>query len=200
LTALEAIDRLNRAISYPRIDYMPQHRRIVTPWGYVGKLREERFRRQQEELKSYLEVAVPVALLAERLYAEWREAVAEPIQNVQKAANVSAVYWWQITNELGSFEPHVPPRIARRYHKLFVDALKSASRGTAIAKNGFRFHKFSMVGSGMELMDRYVELMAKAENEIVRLVSKYRLIDEEETKEASPATPGESGSPDGTPL
>jgi len=162
-------------------------------------LREERFQRQREELRGYLSLAVPVALLAERLYAEWRETVAEPIQNVQRAANSSAVYWWQITNELRRFEAYVPPSPARRYHKLFVEALRSASQGTVVAKNGFRFNKFSMVGSGMDLLDRYVEQMAKAEAEMGRLVREYRLVDEAEARAASPAARGESGSLDGNP-
>jgi hypothetical protein len=177
---------------------MPQHRRVLTPWGYVGKLRQERFQRQREELKSYLEVAAPIALLAEQLYAEWREAVIEPIQNVQRAANVSAVYWWQITSKLRDFEALSPPGTARRYHKLFTEALESASKGAVIAKNGFRFNKFSMVGSGMELMDRYVDRMARAEAEMGRLVSRYELIGEEGVRAASPADPGATEFGDGS--
>src|SRR5690606_8331251 len=101
--------------------------------------------------------------------------------------------WWQITNELRGFEARVPPRPARRYHRMFLEALRNASQGLVIAKNGFRFNKFSMVGSGMDMLDRYVEQMARAEAELGRLVRQYRLIDELEANVASPAAPEESG-------
>ena len=157
---------------------MSQKLRFLSPWSYVGQIRRERLQRQTEELRRYLEVATPVALLVERLYDEWREAVAEPIQDGQKAANASAIFWWQVASELRSFEQLVPPKSAQRYHRIFVDALRNASQGAVAAKNGFRFNKFSMVGSGMESLDRYLELMAQAEAEISRLVRKHRLIED----------------------
>lgn len=157
---------------------MPLKPRSLTPWGYIGRLRQERFERQRDELTAYLRAAMPLALFAERLYEEWREAVAEPIQDGQKAANASAVFWWQISNELRGFEEIVPPRAARRFHKTFVEALGNASQGAVIAKNGFRFNKYSMVGHGMGFLDRYVSLMSEAEAELARLAQEYGLMDD----------------------
>jgi len=71
-----------------------------TPWGYARQVMDERYQRQRQELRGYLEQATPIALLADRLYQEWREAVEEPIQDGQKAANRSAAYWWQVTERL----------------------------------------------------------------------------------------------------
>jgi len=146
--------------------------------GYLKKLRDDGFRRRQEELRGYLEVATPVALEADRLYQEWREAVAEPVQDCQKAANRSAVYWWTITEKLRSFEPLAHPKSADRYHRLFTDALRNASQGSEVAKNGFRFNKFSEVSRGIGYLDEYVKLMAEAEEEMGRLVRKYRLLED----------------------
>ncbi len=166
---------------------MPERRSAFpNPWGYLQKLREDRFRQQQAELRRYLEAATPVALLADRLYWEWREAVevSEPIKDCQKAANLSAVYWWQITDQLRSFKELSPPDPAKRYHAAFIDALSNASIGTEIAKNGFRFNKFSEVSRGMGFLDRYVELMSEAEREMGRLLRKYRLIEDVSAEES----------------
>ncbi len=153
---------------------------LPTPWGYLGRLRDARFERQQGELRSYLEATTPVALLAQRFYGEWREKVegATPIQDCQKAANFAATYWWQITERLRGFEQIPPPKVAKRYHKLLLEALRSASYGAEITKNGFRFNKFSEVSRGMGYLDEYLEMMSQAEAELGRLLRKYRLIDE----------------------
>ena len=118
-----------------------------------------------------------MALLADRLYREWREAVAEPIQDSQKAGNVSAIYWWQITERLIAFRQLSPPKAAAQYHKLFAEALWNASQGAEIAKNGFRFNKFSALSRSMGYLDRYLELMDEAERELGRLLRKYRLVE-----------------------
>ncbi len=164
----------------PQSNSASQIRRLgfPNPFGLWQKRREERFRREREELSRYLEIATPVALLAERLYEEWRETVSEPVQDGQKAANLSANYWWQITDRLKKFEAISPPSSARRYHKLFADALRNASEGSEIVKNGFRFNKFIEISRGIGFLDRYVELMAEAESELGRLLRKYQLVEE----------------------
>lgn len=152
------------------------------PWRYFRELRHERFQRKRLELRSYLKDATEIALTADRLYREWRDAVSEPIQDGQKAANQSAAYWWSVTERLRAFEQLEPPRTARRYHELFGDALRSASRGSEIAKNGFRANKFSEVSRGLAFLDEYAEQMRHAESEMARLEKKYRLIENREQR------------------
>lgn len=160
---------------------LPQpDRPILTPWGYLKKIQEDRFRRQREELTDYLTVATPIALRIDRLYGEWREAVSEPIQDCQKVANLSAVCWWQISDRLRAFERLDSPGVAKRYHRLFADALRNASQGMEVTKNGFRFNKYSEVSRGMGFLDRYLELIAEAEAEMGRLLKKYRILDDPE--------------------
>lgn len=154
----------------------------LKPWSYLQKFFDDRFQRRRDELRRYLEVAAPAALEADRLYRQWREAVevSEPIQDCQKAANLSAGYWWQITERLRGFQGITPPKIAKRYHAVFLEALTNASVGSEVTKNGFRFNKLSEVSRGMGYLDRYLELMAQAEAEVGELIRKYRLIGEEE--------------------
>ena len=149
----------------------------MNPLSFFKRLRADRFQRESDELRRYLEVAVPLALEAEQLYRRWRDAVevSEPIQDCQKAANLSAVYWWQITERLRGFREIAYPKTAKRYHELFEEALTCASVGTEILKNGFRFNKFSEVSRGIGYLDRYLELMSQAEAEVGRLIRKYRL-------------------------
>ncbi len=151
---------------------------LPTPWGYARRVMDERYQRQRRELREYLEQATPIALLADRLYWEWREVVEEPIQDGQKAANRSANYWWQVTERLRAFQKVQPPGTAARYHKLFLEALTNASQGAVSVKNGFRYTAYTEVSRGIAFLDRYVELMAEAEKELGRLVRKYRLIEE----------------------
>lgn len=145
-----------------------------TPWGYARRVMDERYQRQRQELRGYLEQATPIALLVDSLYREWREAVEEPIQDGQKAANRSAAYWWQVTERLRAFQKVQPPGTAARYHKLFLGALTNASQGAATVKNGFRYTAYAEVSRGLAFLDRYLELMAEAEQELGRLVRKYR--------------------------
>jgi len=152
--------------------------RVLTPWSFLKRLRASRFEQRRQELRSYLEAATPVALRVDRLYRDWREAISDPVQDCQKAANVSAVYWWQVSDCLRTFGQLDPPAPARRYHRLFAEALRSASLGSEIAKNGFRSNKFSEVSRGLGHLDRYLELMTEAETELSRLVKRYRLVDE----------------------
>lgn len=151
--------------------------RFPTPWGYARRVMDERYQRQRQELRSYLEQVTPMALLADQLYQEWREAVEEPIHDGQKAANRSAAYWWQVTERLRAFQQVQPPGTAARYHKLFLDALTNASQGAVTVKNGFRYTAYAEVSRGIAFLDRYVELMAEAEKELGRLVREYRLIE-----------------------
>lgn len=166
---------------FPKSNSEPQVHRpgFPNPFGYWKRRREDRFRREREDLKGYLQLATPIALLAGRLYEDWRDAVSEPVQDGQKAANLSANYWWQITDRLRKFEEIRPPGPAHRYHRLFADALRNASEGAEVVKNGFRFNKFTEISRGIGFLDRYVELMAEAESELGRLLRKYRLIEED---------------------
>lgn len=151
---------------------------MPNPFSYFKQLRADRFERQREELRGYLKEATPIALLAERLYNDWRETVSEPVQDSQKAANLSAAYWWQITDRMRSFEKFSPPKPAERYHRLFTEALLNASLGAEVVKNGFRFNKYSEVSRGIGFLDKYVKLMDQAEGELGRLVKKYRLLED----------------------
>ncbi len=151
---------------------------LPNPWSLLARRREERFQRRRRELLAYLEVATPLALDAGRLYQEWRDCLSEPIQDGQKAANQSAIYWWEITDRLGRFEQLSPPSAAAHYHKRFAEALRSASEGAEIVKSGFRSNKYSEVSRGLGLLDRYIELMAEAEQEVGRLVREYGLVQE----------------------
>ncbi len=148
---------------------------LSNPLGFWKRLQGDRFRRQREEVSSYLRAATPVALVVNRLYDDWRDAISEPIQDGQKAANLSANYWWQISDRLRKFQELSPPKPAQRYHKLFLNALRNASEGAEVVKNGFRFNKYVNISRGMGFLDRYVELMAAAESELGRLVQKYQL-------------------------
>ena len=167
----------------PQLNSIPQNRKpsVLNPLDYLRKVRDDRFRRQRDELRSYLEVALPLAEEVDRLYSNWRETVevSEPITDCQKAANVSAIYWWQITERLREFRKCVPPKAAERYHALFLDALANASAGTEILKNGFRFNKFSEVSRGIGYLDGYLEAMSRAQDEMGRLLRKFRFIDDE---------------------
>ncbi len=148
------------------------------PFAYRRRKREEQFRREREELSSYFKGAIPLAMMVREHYEKWRYAVSEPIQDGQKAANVSAGFWWQVVDLQRRFDEIVPPKPAERYHKLFGQALACASDGADTAKSGFRFSKFYVVSEGMGYLDKYVELMSEAEQELSRLVEKYRLIEE----------------------
>lgn len=148
---------------------------ILNPAGCWRKRREERVRRERAEVSGYLAAATPLVLQAGRLYEEWRESVSEPIQDGQKAANLSANYWWRITDALRKLEAVPAPKPARRYHRLFTDALRNASEGAEVVKNGFRFNKYVEISRGMGFLDRYLELMAEAEAELGRLQGKYEL-------------------------
>ncbi|HEX9014490.1 MAG TPA: hypothetical protein VF960_00645 [Chloroflexota bacterium] len=140
--------------------------------------RRERFDREREAVRSYLQVAAPLGLRASKLYETWREAVAEPVQDNQKAANASATFWWRVTEGLRRFEALTPPEPAARYHKHFAEAMKSASLGSEAAKNGFRAGKSYEVSRGLGLLDLFVKQMEIAENELGRLVVNYKLLDE----------------------
>lgn len=148
---------------------------ILNPANYWRKRREERIRRERAELSGYLEAAIPLILQSGRLYEEWRESVSEPIRNGQIAANLSAGYWWRITDTLRKFEEISAPKPAQRHHKLFVDVLRNASEGAEVVKNGFRFNKYVEISRGMGFLDRYVELAAEAEVELGRLREVYGL-------------------------
>ncbi len=160
----------------------PSESRFPNPLAYWRTLQSRRFERCREDLYLYLEAAIPIALMAERLYEGWRQNTSEPIQDGQKAANQSAIYWWQIAEGLRKFDSIAPPAPASRYHKLFSDALRNAMEGTGIAKNGFRSNKFSEISKGLGFLDRYVELMSEAERELGRLLRKYRLGEKEGTE------------------
>lgn len=149
------------------------------PWTRFVSWRQERFRRQQEELREYLRLATPIALRAQELYHEWREAVSEPVQDAQKAANASATFWWRITDALKRFEALTPPVAARRYHRLFAGAVASGSLGAEAAKLGFRAGKSYEVSRGLGLLDDFVKQMGEAEKELGRLVAKYSLLEGE---------------------
>lgn len=156
----------------------PGHRSgLPNPLSFWKRLQEDRLRHQRAEVSSYLRAATPVALAVNRLYEDWREAISEPVQDGQKAANLSANYWWQVTDRLRKFQTLEPPNPAQRYHKLFLDALRNASEGAEVVKNGFRFNKYVDISRGMGFLDRYVELMAGAESELRRLVSRYQLVE-----------------------
>ena len=64
---------------------------------------------------------------------------------------------------------------AKRYHRLFAEALENASLGSEVVKNGFRFNKYSEVSRGMGYLDRYLEMMSKAEAEMGKLVRSLKL-------------------------
>ena len=147
----------------------------LNAWAYLRWLRGQRFERSRDQLREYLRLATPLALTAERLYREWRDVVSEPIQEPQKAANASATYWWRITEVLRSFRQLAPPKMARKYHRLFDDALRDASFGSELAKNGFRAGKTHDVSRGLGHLDSYVAAIGKAEAELGRLLRKYRL-------------------------
>ncbi len=117
----------------------------------------------------------------------WREAVAEPVQDFQKAANFSAAFWWRITEGLRRFETLTPPDSARKYHRLFAGALRSGSLGSEAAKNGFRAGKTYEVSRGLGFLDDFVRQMGEAEKELGMLVLKFKLLDES----AIEAGPGE---------
>jgi hypothetical protein len=187
----EALPELNNE-SRPRVSLFPN------PFAYRRWKREEQFRREREELSAYFQKAAPVAILVQGYYEKWREAISEPIQDGQKAANISANFWWQVAERLRRFRVIVPPKPAERYHKLFDQALASASEGADIAKSGFRFSKFYVVSRGMGYLDKYVELMAEAEQELGRLVQKYRLIEDPVASAEEPA--GEEIHAEGQPL
>lgn len=157
--------------------------------GFWRRLREERYRRERAEVSRYLRETTAIALVVNRLYEEWREAVSEPIQDGQKAANVSASYWWQVTDRLRRFQELSPPRPARRYHKLLFGALRNGSEGAEVVKNGFRFNKYVEISRGMGLLDSYVEKMAAAEEELRRLIQRYRLLDDGAADEAGRDVP-----------
>ncbi len=148
---------------------------FLNPFGYWKRRQTDRFRRERREVSSYLQTATPFVLMVSRLYENWREAISEPVQDGQKAANLSANYWWQITDRLRKFQEFSPPKPAQKYHKLFLDALRNASEGAEVVKNGFRFNQYVNISRGMGFLDRYVELMAEAEGELGRLVQKYQL-------------------------
>ncbi|HEX2922555.1 MAG TPA: hypothetical protein VHS28_00825 [Chloroflexota bacterium] len=170
------------------------------PFASRRQKREEQFLREREELSDYFQAAVPLAMLVQEHYEKWREAISEPIQDGQRAANISATFWWQMAERLRRFEEIVPPKPAERYHKLFGQALVSASEGADTAKNGFRFSKFYVISQSMGYLDQYVELMAEAEQELRRLVEKYHLIEDAEGAEspaASAETQGEGESTTG---
>ncbi len=150
---------------------------VTHPLSFWKRMQEDRFRKEREEVSGYLQAATPIALMVNRLYDEWRDSVSEPIQDGQKAANLSANYWWQVTDRLRRFGELSAPKPAQRYHKLFADALRNASEGAEVVKNGFRFNKYIDISRGMGYLDRYVELMSEAEKEMQRLVEKYRLVE-----------------------
>lgn len=167
----------------PKMNSIPPSRKpsLLNPFGYLQKVFDDRFQRQRDELRGYLEIALPLAEEADRLYRDWREAVevSEPITDCQRAANLSAVYWWQITERLRGFQARIPPKTAQRYHSIFLDALTNASTGAEVLKNGFRFNKFAEVSRGIGYLDGYLKAMSQAEAEMGRLLRKYRFIDNE---------------------
>jgi len=166
------------SVPKPNNDSRPSVSFFPNPLAYWAWRRGEQIQRDREALRAYFQEATPMALLAEGHYGRWREAISEPIQDAQKAANISANFWWQITDQLRKFRLIKPPKPAERYYKLFAEALRSASEGADIAKSGFRFSKFYVVSRGMGYLDKYVELMGEAERELGRLDQKYRLIEE----------------------
>lgn len=168
----------------------PPRRRPTAPWSRFVMWRRQRFEREREEVRAYLRVATPLGLRASKLYEDWREAVAEPVQDNQKAANASATFWWRITEGLRRFETLTPPEPARRYHSQFAEAMRNASLGSEAAKNGFRAGKSYEVSRGLGFLDLFVEQMGVAESELGRLVVKYRLLDEavEEYRESEEAS------------
>jgi hypothetical protein len=145
------------------------------PWTRFRQWQEDRFQREKSELNDYLQAATPIALRAEEEYALWREAVAEPVQDSQKAANASATFWWRVTEGLTRFDQLSPPASARRYHRLFGDAMRNASLGGEAAKNGFRANKTYEVSRGLGFLDKFVKAMGEAEKELGQLLRKYRL-------------------------
>lgn len=153
-------------------------KRPIAPWGRLALWREERFLREQAEVRAYLHVVTPIGLRAEKLYREWREAVAEPVQDGQKAANASATFWWRITDGLRRFEALNPPAPAKKYHREFLEALRNGSLGSETAKNGFRSGKTYEVSRGLGYLDEFLKQLGAAERELGRLVIKYRLLDE----------------------
>ena len=157
--------------------FHPKPKRSIVPWTRVRQWQDERFQREKAELAVYLQAATPIALRAEEEYAAWREAVSEPVQNTQKAANASATFWWRVTEGLTRFQELSPPNSAKRYHRLFGEAMRNASLGSEAAKNGFRANKSYEVSRGLGFLDQYVESMKRAEVEMGRLVVKYRLLD-----------------------
>ena len=161
----------------PITDSPPRPKRSIVPWTRFRQWRDERFQRERAALALYLREATPIALRAEEEYAAWREAVSEPVQNTQKAANASATFWWRVTEGLTRFQELSPPVSARRYHKLFDEAMRNASLGSEAAKNGFRANKTYEVSRGLGFLDQYVESMRRAEVEMGRLVMKYRLLE-----------------------
>ncbi len=163
----------------PITDFRPKPKRSLVPWTRFRQWRDERFEREKAELTLYLQAATPIAIRAEEEYAAWREAVSEPVQNSQKAANASATFWWRVTEGLTRFRELSPPESAKRYHKLFGEAMQSASLGSEAAKNGFRANKSYEVSRGLGFLDQYVESMKKAELEMGRLVVKYCLLETE---------------------
>ncbi|MGI5836693.1 MAG: hypothetical protein ACOX87_09415 [Chloroflexota bacterium] len=166
-----------------QLNSIPSNRNAngLNPLSYLKRKRDERFLRERDDLRRYLESALPLAEDVDRLYREWRKAVqiSEPIKDCQKAANVTAIYWWQITERLRVFREYVPPKTGQRYHNRFMNALTNASVGTEILKNGFRFNKFADVSRGIGYLDEYLKSMSQAEAEMGRLLRKYRFIDDE---------------------
>ena len=154
------------------------NKRPIAPWRWFRLRRRERFLREQGEVRAYLHTVTPIGIRAERLYKEWCESVAEPVQDGQKAANSSATFWWRITEGLRRFETISPPDPAKKYHRLFTTALQNGSLGAEAAKNGFRAGKTYEVSRGLGFLDDFLAQMTEAENELGRLVLKYRLLDE----------------------
>ena len=163
-------------------------KRPIAPWSRFALWRQERFLREQAEVRAYLHAATPIGLRAEHLYKAWRETVEEPVQDGQKAANSSATFWWRITEGLRRFQTLIPPEPARKYHRMFAEALKSGSLGADAAKNGFRSGKTYEVSRGLGYLDDFLRQMHLAENELGRLVLKYKLLDEP-TAEYEPEEP-----------
>ena len=163
----------------PITNSQSSRKRSLVPWTRLSQWRKERFEQERVELTIYLQAATPIALRAEQEYSAWREVVAEPVQNTQKAANASATFWWRVTEGLTRFAQISPPASARRYHRLFGDAMRNASLGAEAAKNGFRANKTYEVSRGLGFLDEYVASMRKAEVEMGQLVVKYRLLDVE---------------------
>ena len=163
----------------PITDFHSSAKRSIVPWTRFGQWREELFQRERAELTIYLRAATPIALRAGQEYSAWREAMAEPVQDTQRATNASATFWWRITEGLTRFRQLSPPGGAKRYHRLFGEAMGNASLGAEAAKNGFRANKTYEVSRGLGYLDRYVKSMSRAEVEMGRLVMKYRLLDGE---------------------